>query len=148
MRAHVDVPLVCGGHRQLHWRPNFDRLPAPVEVLAFSEAWKWGQNRNMAAELLRPTRAVAMVAEGMADRKMLIAAPEQAVETRLQGKQRPPCAEVPIPVAKVRAAARPLRPQEDQLNDVEVGEVEGLTRSRRHQALKRVLHNGTPVVQH
>ena len=151
LRAHLAVPIPGGGkHRTMHWTPDFDRPPPPLwrpgAPIGYGEAAKWHKNRDLAATLAQGQPAAP--ASSSSSGQVLVPAVVQ-VRRRLVGKQPGSvslAAPMPItPAPKARAAARPERLKEDNLNDEEKAMIAGLTAIRRNQMLKAIQHNRTAV---
>lgn len=152
VRSHLEVPHVPGKHRQLHWKPNFDRPPpalwcsgAPV---GFEETQRWLRLRSLPEVI-----AEAAAGDGAADPddgRVRVRQPAPSTFRRVRGKRPddvlpPPAPVIETPLPKARAAIRPVRPSFDELSAEEQNQLRGFSGVARNQMLKLVVHNRTAV---
>ena len=134
IRSHLEVPHVPGKHRQLHWKPNFDRPPpalwcsgAPV---GFEETQRWLRLRSLPEVI-----AEAAAGDGDAapdDGRVRVRQPAPSTFRRVRGKRPddvlpPPAPVIETPLPKARAAIRPVRPSFDELSAEEQNQLRGFS---------------------
>jgi len=148
LRAHVEVPAEVGKQRTMKWRPNFDRPPPPLwrpgAPIGFAQARAWLQKRQLAATIDNP-QGTGQDPKGKAHGQINVHQPAAPIHLRLRGKQTVVLPPVAFPVPKPRAAARPVKPNPDELTNEESELVHGLAGAAKNQMLKLIWHNREAV---
>ena len=148
----MEQAIITGGHRQMHWAPNMDRLPKPMwrpgAPIGFEAAMRWMQARNLDKEItLAPGSHGAC-----SSTDIIVPKPAGTCNGRLRIRGKQPAAvamaqQVPVITMPSMATPRPRATYDkpktglDDLTPEEETEVAQLSGIKRNQALKRMGHN-------